>query len=221
MPQTAAPPRHLGNQSTLSMLCFPRSRAPHGAEHKSSERGTGADSGAGLRAWVASSPQQCRETCDEEARCQSWSFEPIAACRHWACGDFILPSLEKERGQVRMDDAAGDERHQGAYLCVLLDAFQPARYSPGSWAGHVSECVCQCVCASVGAPAYVLVRTRMRVCFANGQRVYTRYLAQSAHQVVRANVSTSPPQTEHKSQSQPQTEALPLPPSVKYSRISL
>jgi hypothetical protein len=152
MPQTAAPPRHLGNQSTLSMLCFPRSRAPHGAEHKSSERGTGADSGAGLRAWVASSPQQCREACDEEALCRSWSFEPIAACRHWACGDFILPSLEKERGQVRMDDAAGDERHQGAYLCVLLDSFQPARYLPGSWAGH-----CQSVCASVNVPVSVLL----------------------------------------------------------------
>lgn len=219
MPQTAAPPRHLGNQSTLSMLCFPRSHAPHGAEHKSSERGTGADSGAGLRAWVASSPQQCREACDEEALCRSWSFEPIAACRHWACGDFILPSLEKERGQVRMDDAAGDERHQGAYLCVLLDAFQPARYSPGSWAGHVSECVCQCVCASVGAPAYVLVRTRMRVCFCKW--------AKSVHQIPGTECT---PGSESKCQHESATDRAQVSHRLrhcrclrllKYSRISL
>lgn len=186
MPQTAAPPRHLGNQSTLSILCFPHSLAPHGAERKRSERGTLTDFGAGLRTWVASSPQQCREACDEEALCRSWSFEPIAACRHWACADFIPPSSEKERGQVRMDDAAGDEglQDQGAYLCVLLDSFQPARYSPGSWAGHESVCMCECVCVSVGAPAHVSVRTRMRVWFANWQGVYTRYReipAQSAH----------------------------------------
>ena len=183
MPQTAAPPRHLGNRSTVSMLCFPRSRAPHGAKHKISERGTGADSGAVLRAWVASSPQQCREACDEEALCRSWSFEPIAACRDWACGDFILPPSERERGQMRMDDRAGDEGLQGAYLCVLLDSFQPARYSPGSWAGHVSVCMCRC------RRSCVCVRAARMRAYA-WHRVHARYRAQSAHLVVRAKVRT-------------------------------
>ena len=136
MPQTGAPPPQVANQSTLSILCFPHAPASppdrdhrpaqQSAQQQSTGRAPGAASeegrgGPGIRAWAAASPRECREACDAEVRCHSWSFEPLAACRDWACGDWI-----KHEGDASLQDG---------HLCVLLDSFEPARYSPGSWAG--------------------------------------------------------------------------------------